>query len=266
MVWKKSLYIFAVLSVFWMITDKSRADDGLIAQKLIKGERHKVVKIIDGDTVILEDGSSVRLVGIQAPKISLGQPGFKDWPLAGVAKNTLSDLVLDNHVTLYYGGARTDRYQRHLAHLFLDEGRWVQGVLLRTGMARVYSFADNRALVEDMLRLEKHAESAHRGIWKLEFYHCRPQEDAFEYLDSFQLVKGIILDVATVRGTTYLNFGADWKKDFTIVIKRAQMRKFEKAGIFLQDLKDKPVRIRGWLKYYNGPMIDLTHPEQLEIL
>lgn len=258
--------MLAVTPLLLIVASDSRAEDQLISQKLVKGERHRVIEIIDGDTVILQGGTSVRLVGIQAPRISLGRPGYKGWPLGEAAKDALSKLVLDQYVTLYYGGARTDRYQRLLAHLFLDDGQWIQGELLAKGLARVYSFPDNRAIVKDMLRLEKEAEKTLKGIWKLTFYKCRPQEDAFEYLDSFQLVKGIILDVATVRGTTFLNFGADWKKDFTIVIKRAQMRKFEKAGIFLQDLKDKPVRIRGWLKYYNGPMIELTHPEQLEIL
>ena len=47
--------------------------------------RGKVVEVIDGDTVALDGGAQVRLVGLQAPKLPLGRPGFKTWPLAEAA-------------------------------------------------------------------------------------------------------------------------------------------------------------------------------------
>jgi endonuclease YncB( thermonuclease family) len=40
------------------------------------------VEVTDGDTLILDDGRTVRLVGIQAPKLPLGRAGFPTWPLA----------------------------------------------------------------------------------------------------------------------------------------------------------------------------------------
>jgi len=265
MTWKKLFYSLVIIPVLIIFTVNARGEDGQIAKKLIKGERHKVIRIIDGDTVILDNHASVRLVGIQAPKIALGRPGFKDWPLGKEAKAALSRMVLGQHVTLYYGGARQDRYERILAHLFLDDDRWVQGMLLKAGFARVYSFPDNRSIITDMLQREKQAEKDRRGIWGHAFFQSRPQENTLEYLDSFQLVHGKILNIASVRGTIFLNFGHNWKKDFTIVIKPAQYRKFEKAGIHLLSLEDTTVRVRGWLRYYNGPMIEITHPEQLEL-
>ena len=48
-------------------------------------EEARVVEVIDGDTVVLEDGRQVRLVGIQAPKLALGRPGFRAWPSARFA-------------------------------------------------------------------------------------------------------------------------------------------------------------------------------------
>jgi len=32
------------------------------------------------------------------------------------------------------------------------------------------------------------------------------------------------------------------------------------------ELEGYNVRVRGWLKEYNGPMVELSHPEQLEVL
>ena len=131
---------------------------------LAAGDSAVVREIIDGDTVILDDGRQVRLVGIQAPKLPLGRANFEKWPLADEAKEALADLVLGRRVTLGYGGQRQDRYGRELAHLFTDDGLWVQGNLLELGFARVYSFADNRSLVPRMLEAEVSARNTAMGI------------------------------------------------------------------------------------------------------
>ncbi len=226
----------------------------------------RVINVIDGDTLTLENGREVRLVGLQAPKIALGRKNFKDWPLGPEAKDTLSDLTLNKHVSLFYGGETMDRYGRLLAHLFLEDGTWVQGEMLKRGMARVYSFADNRSVVEEMLALEQDAYRAKRGIWKLEYYQIRPQQESGRYTNSFQIISGTVYEVATVRGNTYLNFGEDYKTDFTIVVPTRVKRMFDQMDINLSDLAGKNIIVRGWLKYYNGPSIDLTHPEQLVII
>ncbi len=226
---------------------------------------YRVTEIIDGDTVKLENGKEVRLVGLQAPKISLGRRDFKEWPLGYEAKEALSELALNKDVSLYYGGREMDRYGRLLAHLFLDNGTWVQGEMLKMGMARVYSFADNRSIVQEMLDVENQARESMRGIWDLNFYKIKRQEDSGKHTNSFQLVSGRILEVATVRSNTYLNFGEDYKTDFTIVVPGKVRRMFDKKDINLSDFEGKNIIVRGWLKYYNGPSIDITHPEQLVI-
>ncbi|MEJ2340506.1 MAG: hypothetical protein P8Y15_16660, partial [Gemmatimonadales bacterium] len=54
--------------------------------------------------------------------------------------------------------------------------------------------------------------------------------------------------------------------DFTIVIERRNLKHFVDRGRRLVELAGKRVRVRGWLKRRNGPMITVTHPEQIEIL
>ena len=87
----------------------------------------RVAAIVDGDTLFIDDGTEVRLVGIQAPKPSLGRAGFAPWPLADRAKAALGELSRDRTVTLSYGGARRDRHGRALAHLHGSDGTWIQG-------------------------------------------------------------------------------------------------------------------------------------------
>ena len=233
--------------------------------------RGTVAAVIDGDTVVLESGAEVRLVGIQAPRLALGRAGFRDWPLAAEAKDLLEALVLGAPVKLVYGGRRADRHRRILAHL---ERRatpgaaafWVQGEMLRTGLARVYTFPDNRARAERMLALEREARAARRGIWRLRYYRILRPEETRRHIGSFQLVEGEVLDAAVVRGRGYLNFGPDWRTDFTISVARKHRRRFGRVGIDIAALAGRRVRVRGWLAWQNGPMIEATHPEQLELI
>jgi endonuclease YncB( thermonuclease family) len=233
---------------------------------LVAGDSAVVREIVDGDTVILDDGRQVRLVGIQAPKLPLGRKGFEKWPLADEAKSALTELVLGRRVKLGYGGQRQDRYGRELAHLFTDDGLWVQGSLLELGFARVYSFADNRSLVDRMLEAEGAARTETAGIWQHPYYAILDTEAAPEHTGRFALVEGRVLKTAIVRGRAFLNFAEDYRTDFTISISSQNLKTFAKSGIIPQDYTGRRVRVRGWLRWSNGPMIDVTHPEQIEVL
>ncbi len=241
---------------------------GLRGHKLVTAGAGQVATIVDGDTLTLEDGRAVRLVGIQAPKLPLDRPNFTPWPMAEEARQALAELTQGTRVTLSYGGTRIDRHGRALAHLHLPDGRWVQGELLRAGLARVYSFADNRAHVAQMLSLERAARQADRGIWHLPYYAVRQAGDdrLAQDIDSFQLVEGQIRKAARVGKYMYLNFGSDYRTDFTISVAKRYWRKFDAAKMTPAKLKGKQVRVRGWLTKRNGPMIEATHPEQIELL
>ena len=154
--WRTSLIGFIALF--------SATTAGLGAQ-LEYSETAVAVKIVDGDTLILDTGKQVRLVGLQAPKLPLGRPNFEAWPLSDEAATVLRELTLGKSLSLAYGGRRMDRHGRLLAHLYDADGSWIQGAMLRRGMARVYSFSDNRSLVAEMLAIEGQARAARRGIW-----------------------------------------------------------------------------------------------------
>jgi endonuclease YncB( thermonuclease family) len=222
--------------------------------------------ITDGDTLTLEDGREVRLVGIQAPKLPLGRPDFPTWPLAEDAKAALGELALGRRLRLYYGGAALDRYGRALAHLVDESGVWIQGAMIERGMARTYSFADNRALVPELLRREAAARAERRGIWALAWYRVRRPEETVADIDSFQLVEGRVLAVAERRAHTYLNFGADWRTDFTLSLDARARRLFERAALPPAGFEGRRLRARGWIESFNGPLIEITHPEQIEVL
>ncbi|NQW00943.1 MAG: thermonuclease family protein [Rhodospirillales bacterium] len=236
------------------------------------GASARVIEVVDGDTVILDaaidDAIQVRLVGLQAPKLPLGRKGFRPWPLAEDSKYALEVLTLNKRVTLRFGGARMDRHGRHLAHLFLDDGTWVQGQMLERGMARVYTFPDNRAVTDDMYALERQARDAGRGIWAHPFYAVRAAtpEALDRLVGTFQVIEGRVLDAAQVRGTVYLNFGGNWRDDFTVTLDSRTRRDFLKSNRDPLSFEGKYIRVRGWLKKRNGPALSATHPAQIELI
>lgn len=229
-------------------------------------DRGSVKSIVDGDTVVLQTGVEIRLVGIQAPKLPLGRRGFQAWPLAAEAKRALSAITLGKLVSLSYGGRKIDRHGRLLAHLATADGGWVQGALLRAGMARVYTFPDNRGRAAEMLAEERAARHARRGIWSHRYYRILDPTETGQFIGTFQLVEGNVLQVAVVRRRAYLNFGANWRTDFTVTMSPKTMRRQWRNGRPVKDYEGRRVRVRGWLKSFNGPMIEATHPEQIEVL
>ncbi len=234
------------------------------------GPKAIVSAVVDGDTVMLErpvmGATQIRLVGIQAPKLPLGRKNFPAWPLAAQSKRALEKLTLGKTVSLSFGGSERDRHGRLLAHLHTAGGVWVQGEMLSQGMARVYSFADNRGAVAGMLALEGEARRTRRGIWGLGFYAVKTPRELSRLIGTFQLVTGRVLKAARVKSKVYLNFGQDWRSDFTITLKAGARRLFATAGVDPLALEGRMVRVRGWLKKFNGPMIDATHPEQIEVI
>lgn len=225
-----------------------------------------VVRVVDGDTVILSDKREVRLVGIQAPKLPLGRKNFQTWPKADEAKRALEQLVLGRTVNLRAGGAEKDRHGRVLAHLLRDDDLWIQGEMLRLGLARVYSFPDNRAGVKALLVYEAQARAAKRGIWSDPYYAVQTAQTVKKRIGGYELVEGAVFKVTKVKARTYLNFEQDYRTDFTIILNAAARRALVRAKMTPEDLEGAKIRVRGWVNLENGPMIAVSHPEQIEIL
>jgi endonuclease YncB( thermonuclease family) len=235
---------------------------------LEKGDTGIVATVVDGDTVRLKDGTDdIRLIGLQAPKLPLGRKNFKTWPLADEAKNALEKLVLNQTVTVRLGTVPQDRHGRILGHLVRKDDLWVQGEMLRLGMARVYTFPDNRKLAAEMMALETEARKAKRGIWAHPFYAVRDASSLSlsEDKGTYQIVEGIVKDAAKTKDRIYLNFGDDFRSDLTVSVEKRDWPAFDAAKLDLLSLKEKRIEVRGWITMRNGPMIEATHPEQIAL-
>ena len=235
-----------------------------------------VAEIQEGETLILDDGRAVRPAGILGPKRARGGPASE---ARSLMEKAVSDLTLGKKVTLRLGERKRDRYGRLLAQITVtgDEAPlWVQERLIVEGMARVISFPDNRLCTAELLAKEEEARRAQKGFWKTGFFAVRPaeEEDLLSSLSqSYEIVEGEVRSVTDIKGRTYVNFGENWRKDFTAFISPQSAKLFGGAhedgpmtSFDAAALKGKRIRVRGWLKNFNGPSITVTHPEQIEVL
>ena len=136
----------------------------------------------------------------------------------------------------------------------------------RRGYARVYWFPDNRRWVDRVLEREREARAGRRGVWAHNFYSVRHVSELRRDGKTFQITEGPVLEAATVKGRTCLNFGPDWRTDFTITVQPRDRRPFVKGGDGFESLKGSLVRVRGWLRWRNGPRTEAMHLEQIEVL
>jgi micrococcal nuclease len=124
----------------------------------------KVSRVVDGDTVVLEGGASVRFLGMDAPEMERdGRPAEY---LAHQSKDFVADLIQGKTVRLEYDRERYDRYGRLLAYLFLPDGAMVNLAVVRQGLARVYSQAPNVRYQETLNVAQQEAMAAGRGLWQ----------------------------------------------------------------------------------------------------
>lgn len=130
----------------------------------------QVIKVIDGDTVVLSDGCTVRYIGIDTPEY--GQPYYE------AAKNFNRQLVQGKAVELELDIERYDRYGRLLAYLFVrdENGRrvFVNAEMVRNGFALVYTKPPNIRYADLLVQLQKEAREEQRGLWSVYRPNRRP--------------------------------------------------------------------------------------------
>lgn len=227
----------------------------------------EVIQIIDPQTLQLHDGRIIRLAGLSFPDLQVHEAG----ELSVIAIDILRDMLEGQAVTIYQtkknNWGQLNRMGHHLAHLErISDKAWVQGTLISLGLARVMTGQRNPEMAAQMYALEKNARQQNLGLWAESSYQVLNPEQAADHIDSFQIVKGEILSAALKKNRIYLNFGKDWRTDFTVSIAPTDKRLFLKQGLNPLQWNGQAVRVRGWIRSYNGPYMEISHPQAIEIL
>jgi len=93
-------------------------------------EAHFVDRVIDGDTLVLTDGTRVRLYGVDTPE--RGEDCFTE------ATDRLRQLT-GSTVRLENGPRLTDNFDRRLAYAYSTEGFSIDVILIGDGLAKAWT-------------------------------------------------------------------------------------------------------------------------------
>ena len=150
--WWAIVVILAVVVSLLTVTRRNALDHGSTDKSIITG---RVVKIADGDTLVVLDGSNaqhrIRLFGIDAPEH--GQAfGTK-------ARENLAGKVFDKVVRVDV--VDRDQYGRSVGRLYLDD-RYINMEMVRDGYAWRYTHFDKSGA---FITAEREAHVARRGLW-----------------------------------------------------------------------------------------------------
>lgn len=122
-----------------------------------------VLRAVDGDTLLLEDGRRVRLLGVDTPETK--REGTPVQPWGPEAHAFTAGLVEGKTVRLEFDRERHDKYDRVLAYVYADD-QLLNEELLREGLARgLFKFPYSEAMKRRFRAAEREARDARRGIW-----------------------------------------------------------------------------------------------------
>jgi endonuclease YncB( thermonuclease family) len=127
--------------------------------------RVKVHWVDDGDTIVVAGGERVRYLAINTPEVAhKDEPGE---PFADEAKAFNKKLVQGRWINLELAEQQRDHYGRLLAYVFLADGTFVNGELVRQGYANLLRKQPKPLYWERLLALQRQALKEKKGMWSL---------------------------------------------------------------------------------------------------
>ncbi len=196
-----------------------------------------VQRVVDGDTLRLSDGRSVRMIGLNTPE--LGKQGRSDEPFALAARKRLQALIdaSGGRVGLLPGKQAKDHYGRTLAHIYSAGGANLEAQMLADGLGFQVAVAPNVDLVACQQAAERSARKAGRGLWRQS-----PVLKAEQIQRSgFAVISGRVSKVQRNRGGIWIEL----QDALVLRVAPNLVGQFDNAG--LSALKGKRIEARGWI-------------------
>jgi len=134
-------------------------------------------RVIDGDTIQLENGERVRLIGIDTPEMHESNKLYRDSQKSGEDVRAIKELgerayqftrnlIEGKRVSLEFDVEKYDRYNRLLAYVFLKDGTFVNAEIVRQGYASLLTIPPNVRYADLFAKFYREARENKRGLWK----------------------------------------------------------------------------------------------------
>lgn len=206
------------------------------------GQTFKVARVSDGDTLKLEDGRSVRVLGINAPEIIHGdKPGQ---PLGRESRAAAQAFIDASNGTVRLGFEQEtkDHYGRLLAHIYDTKGRSLAAAQVRAGMALQIAVPPNSAQAQCLADIERNARKQSPGLWRHAYWQPLSTQLMSGDETGFRQLRGRITSV-NINSAVWLEF--EGKLVARVAKKDWPAFAYQKSDWLA--LKGKEVELRGWI-------------------
>lgn len=166
------LVVFVILLVLWLKQTEwsqlSKSVEGLGGRQqegvesTDEAQLFNSVVIVDGDTIDV-NGKRVRYIGVDTPE--LGHDGTKSDCYAKEAADYNRNLVISGKLRMEKDVSETDKYNRLLRYVYLDDGRMINEILVAEGYAKAATYPPDVKYAERFKELERQAKLSSKGLW-----------------------------------------------------------------------------------------------------
>lgn len=228
-----------------------------------------VKKVIDGDTVILAGGRHLRYLGIDAPETRLKKQD--QWLeiqqfYGKKAEDFNRQIVEKKKIYLEYDLVKQDQYDRLLAYVFVD-GIFVNAKMVEQGLALIDTRPPNVKYTQLLFQKQREARKNGLGFWGDINKQIVSADEAGKFIGNFKMVEGKVNNIYESPQVIALNFGRNFKTDFSAVIFKDNLKLFTEQGINpINNYRNKKLYIVGTIREYNGPEIIINSPAQIEVV
>ncbi len=227
----------------------ARAETGAVA---LAGHRFRI------------NDQDYQLADILAPSAYTLKGGVE--PHFEESRNVLQEFLSQNAYAFEDVAQRTRWGARVIRSQSEDAAQSLEELLVVAGAARVAPQTDDVDFISRLLDAEEIARQQQAGLWSLNNYRVFDAGNAQGAIGGYHLVEGQVVSANKTRSRFYLNFGGDYRDDFTASAASAVIRRWAKDEFDPAMLEDTRIRVRGFVESINGPSIDMTHRQQIELI
>lgn len=275
----KSLCLGLLLSV--CVTAQTFAEQSAVVTRLTdfqtvcptaKLKTANVSSVGSNAEILLDDGKVIRLADLHMPRDKTTGNFSK------ILMRFLRETLHKKQIT-YIETAPQNRYKSIPALIFMENQLtpFIQLALIDRGLSIFMPETHKKVSISKNCDVTTIANTlrfrGHHASLRLEEM---PHKDAYIYAadnsilwrkeGDFAIVEGVVSNAQKTRRGGIINFGPDWKRDFTALLTFDVTSKLKSEGISLSKLAGQRIQVRGFLDLYNGPSMRIDHRMQVELL